>query len=250
MKQCLKRPATLENKFFFSCLFLFIFSSHLFAASFEENLIDIKNQIIKKTLELNSFASTPDVSVKILNEGSLKKYMDSAQSVQILFTNTDSILGGLVTPAVFLNQSKEVIGKASLICQVKLSRHYVRAKKFLSKGSKISLDDVELVYEDTHGKSVKNIHSLDEIANKTTTLGIAKGAFLTENSLKDMPVIRRGNPVTIWYLDKNIELKLKGKAVSDGYLKQPITVQPHLNENKFLEGEIIDSQNVRVNSLR
>jgi flagella basal body P-ring formation protein FlgA len=231
-------------------LFFAAYSSAVFALSYEDVSYMLKQDIIRHIMSTNPLAATSDIFVKIINEGSVKKATERANTVQLIFSNNDALVGGTILPLLALNEKGEVISKTTAIFQTTLSGWYVRAKKFIPKGKQISQDDVEEVYENTHAKSIKSLRTAKDIAHKITAVSLAKGAYLTETSVKEIPLIPKGSSVTIWYSENMIELKLKGKAVADGYLSKTVTVQPFLNDNKLLEGEIIDSQNVRVRALR
>ena len=66
--------------------------------------------------------------------------------------------------------------------------------------------------------------------------------------MKPIPLIKKGDAINIILKNTNLEVKLKGKALSDGKKNDIIRIKSS-DYKKILKGEVIDSKNVQINII-
>ena len=74
---------------------------------------------------------------------------------------------------------------------------------------------------------------------------IGANRVVTQRHVEPVPVILRGEEVTLILETDNVRLSIKGKALQDGGIGQQIRVR-NGDSRKVLQGEVIDAQTVRM----
>ena len=67
--------------------------------------------------------------------------------------------------------------------------------------------------------------NFDEVAGKRTTRVLRVGTILTANEVEDPPLVNKGDILTAILTDKNLQISLKAKALSEGWLGDTIVVK-------------------------
>ena len=107
----------------------------------------------------------------------------------------------------------------------------VHSKRFISRGSVISKDDLVIEKIEVSNNSTKYFHSPSEIVGQVAKRSIGIGKKISANSLKPAMIIKRGQEVMIIAKTAGILIRTKGKALSDGSKGQIVKVKNSRSKN-------------------
>ena len=121
----------------------------------------------------------------------------------------------------------------------------VVALKDLSRGAAISSGDITVVERDTSSLLRGYYNATTELVGRTLRRSIRRDQPITPNSLVVEKTVSRGQSVTILAGNKNIQVRMKGKALQNG---NPGDLIPVLNiTSKIkLQARIISGGTVRI----
>ncbi len=121
----------------------------------------------------------------------------------------------------------------------------VAAKRDMARGQAITLDDVELVERDLNHQLRGHFDSLDQVVGRTLKRAIRRDRVVTPNLLVVQKTVRRGEEVTILAGSGSIQVRVKGRALSNGNPGDLIKVQ-NLASKKKLEVRILSAGLVKA----
>ncbi|MBL3528547.1 MAG: flagellar basal body P-ring formation protein FlgA [gamma proteobacterium endosymbiont of Lamellibrachia anaximandri] len=121
----------------------------------------------------------------------------------------------------------------------------VAAKRDIARGQAITLDDVVLVERDLNHQLRGYFDSLDQVVGRTLKRAIRRDRVVTPNLLVVQKTVRRGEEVTILAGSGSIQVRVKGRALSNGNPGDLIKVQ-NLASKKKLEVRILSAGLVKA----
>lgn len=95
----------------------------------------------------------------------------------------------------------------------------------LARGEKITADDVAMEKRDVAGLTHAYFSRLDAVEDKRVKRGIGAGVVLSPTAIEAIPIIRRGDAVTILAQGKGIEVRVAGEALADAGPGDPVRVR-------------------------
>lgn len=141
--------------------------------------------------------------------------------------------------------SGEFSKKIFVRTQVEVLKKIVVAKKNIKRGEKIEAKDLTLAERDIAMLPNKYFEDLDQVANSLAKTTIPKKSIIFEWMIKEIPLVHRGDEVTILVTAPNLLVKTKGVALEDGYRDKKVKVK-RKNSKKTLEGILISENEVEV----
>jgi len=190
---------------------------------------------------------TENITVKILN------YLDIEDSISsdVYYTQLDlpeqiDVIGRTVRPLELYSKDNELLDKIPVVVSAKARNRYYKASKRIYKGDIIRESDIRSEVMDMHGKPKRSVFNRDDIVGQQADSVISKGTVITSWMVRPIPTILEGDKITVFLVGENLELKIKGIALDDGYLGESIRVKSDVHKKKTLKGEIIDSSTVKV----
>ena len=204
----------------------------------------------QRILEQKPQINASGVTIVIKNEQELSNIAESASSFNFTIDPSISIANVTILPISFLDEDNTLLKKSKIITETTTKTFFLKTKRIIGKEAKVTSKDVETVYESDYAKPINSFRSLEELETLKTAAIIGSGVYLAKFMFKATPVIHRGNTVTLQLSGNNLEIKIKAKAQDEGGIGQRIKVTPLVGEKKTMEGEIIDSQTVRIDSMR
>ncbi|MFI4918026.1 MAG: flagellar basal body P-ring formation chaperone FlgA [Legionellales bacterium] len=129
---------------------------------------------------------------------------------------------------------------------IKILTQVLVASHPLTAGSVISAADV--VYE----KYDKNVLTNGFFKEKQAALGLVArysinvGAVLTKNNMKQLPIIKKNQTITLAIKTAGIEVTMLGIAKSDGFLNETINVL-NPSSKKIIDAIVISSTQAEIN---
>ena len=112
----------------------------------------------------------------------------------------------------------------------------------LRKGLRISVKDIELKEMDLTQIHQPFFENPDYVVGSELRRSLAAGSILTTHQLSTPKAVTRGEQVIILAKNHGMQIRMKGKAMSDGMTGQKIAVK-NLSSNRLVEG-IVQSPGV------
>jgi flagellar basal body P-ring formation protein FlgA len=126
-------------------------------------------------------------------------------------------------------------------------RKAVVLRRSVVVGQVLKPEDVETLDSDPAQLPLGYFDDTGAVAGMTAGRSMAAGSVLSNQSLKLPNVILRGQTVTLLARGDGLNVRMAGRAMSDGYLNQRIKVQ-NISSGKLVEGIARSEQLVEINS--
>ena len=192
--------------------------------------------------------SSSDVRISVKSRQDMAP-PNEAKSWKLELSANTHFLGTTILPLVYFDQAHSEIKRMPLIFQIQAKGHFVKATRVIRKEEILTTSNIEDSLEDIEGKPFVQVPSYQKALGKQVVMTIAKGAFILDSLIKQVPVIKQGGKILIILKKQNVELKFKGEALQDGQKGSRIKVKSALPDHKVLEGEVIDAETVEVRLL-
>ena len=121
------------------------------------------------------------------------------------------------------------------------------AARTLSRGTHLGAADVEFERRDLSRLPYGYLTDVAELDGKMSNRRINAGTVLTPSSLKDAPMVRRGERVILTIDTGGLQIRASGTAMQDGTRGQRIRVR-NTGSKRVIEGVIIGPGLVEVNN--
>ncbi len=218
----------------------------IFGMPFAEVQQNFKDKALPLVLSKREFASPHDVQIQILNAEQIANEARRAATCNIHIEPGADLIGKTVLFVDFYDENQVLIKKSKLWSQVSVYSNFLKTKHLIQKDQVITSKDVVVSYEDDYAKPIKAFHSLDEIGNKVTAATLGPNVYLATFMVKNPIIIHRGDTVDAILVGDHVEVKIRVIALEEGCVHEKIKLRRSLRDHKTLEGEIIDSQTVRI----
>ncbi len=129
---------------------------------------------------------------------------------------------------------------------VTVKRDIVHARRFISRGTVISKDDLVIDNIEISNANTKFFHTTLDIIGKVAKRNITIGKKISATTLKLAIIIKRGQEVVIVAHTGGILIRTKGKALSDGAKGQVVKVK-NSRSKRELQATVIAPNTVKVN---
>lgn len=129
--------------------------------------------------------------------------------------------------------------------QVKAFGPAVVSKHALPRGTILQKSDLTLAKRELSGALQGYYTAISEIEGMQLRYSLAEGYIIGPKSLKPHHLVKQGDIVTILAETQGLLIRVKGKALMNGFRGQSIRVK-NTRSNRVLQGEVIASQTVRV----
>lgn len=121
--------------------------------------------------------------------------------------------------------------------KVRTFEEVVSVKEGINGGSVVRKEDLIVERKETTILGDKIIYNIDDAVGKKAKISIKKGEVLKSNILENIPVIQRGEFVTIAVLKGDVLVKVPGKAMQDGNVDDFIRVL-NLSSNENIIAQV------------
>ena len=155
----------------------------------------------------------------------------------------NDIFGGRMLAQFFVNGKP--CGKQRLSVKIYATYSVLVAKQNIPKNTPIDKNHLKLEERKLSGTDFGAVTELSDIAGKISKTNIAKGSIITEKMLKSLPLVVRGDIITLVVYSRLLRIRTKGTALQNGTYGQIIRVK-NLNSKKILAGEVTGPKLVRV----
>jgi flagellar basal body P-ring formation protein FlgA len=119
------------------------------------------------------------------------------------------------------------------------------ARRLLTRGATLSAEDFELRSRVVNGLGSRYPTSLQALAGARLRLPLNAGEVLSNDMLEQLPLVRRGQQVTLLARSAALEIRVNAIALADGHAEQHIQVQ-NQNSRQIVEAVVRSSDLVEV----
>jgi len=119
-------------------------------------------------------------------------------------------------------------------------------KHSLPSGSIIQKSDLKLIRKDVSKIRSGYFTQLDQLANTVVRRPLRAGKVISPSMLKPKRLVQRGDEIFILAKTKHLTIKVKGKALMNGFLGQRIKVK-NIHSKRIFQATVISSGLVKVN---
>jgi len=144
---------------------------------------------------------------------------------------------------------KVFVKKVFVRAKVSVFKDIVVAAKKIKRGGKIEADLLTLQKRDIAMLPQKYFTEMIEVKNSEAKTTIPKNSTIFAWMVKEIPLVRRGDKVTIVLKGPNLLLKTRGVLLEDGYKGKTVKVRPQIGSSKtktILDGLLISDNLVEV----
>lgn len=227
---------------------LFIFVVVLLGAGICEG-IEVKysrfeNQIVNKVLETEKSVRRNEVEVVIKNYNDISKKLAGCSEVNLKPYKNMKLRGDFAVLVEAVDR-KGKIGKHYLWVKVKINKSIFRAKNLIKRKAVISESDLTQEKRDIAELPGNVVLDRKEIVGKEAKFNIIPGRIFLSWMIRDIPLVRNRDEVTIVAKSNDFEVTVQGIAMEDGALGEEIEVKNLSSEKKFI-AKVIGEKKVAV----
>jgi len=155
-------------------------------------------------------------------------------------------VGNVIFPVLVDDQGDKT--KIFVRAKVEVFKAVVVAKQKIKRGQVIEASDIYLIQRDISMLPQKYFEDDLEVIGTEAKTTIPKNGLVFRWMVKEVPLVRRGEPITIIVKGPNLLLKTPGVALMDGYLGKKLRIKKKgvTDPKKIMEGKLISSKEVEV----
>lgn len=249
----LKLPKIYLNNRFFLKLILFFILLFCGGISHAEINFDALSQDINQIIQNRTVAyrqvPSEDVTVT-LTQGLRFKDIPQTASHYHLDIPDDARLGGRhVWQLHFYDDHDTQIRTLYVFATVDVMGNVIRAKRTIRPKTIIQLDDLKVERESILSVPANRYENLADVVGKQAVVYISRNSPITTLVAKEKPLIQYGQQIDVKIIKSGIQLKVKARALEDGYLGKTIRAQTLLENDKIIQGTVIDNETIEVNYI-
>ncbi len=154
-------------------------------------------------------------------------------------------LTGAVSLAVAAVSGDRALYRVPVSFRVRVFRSAAVALRPVGRGEVIAPEDFEFSEHEVTTERSPLVTAVDQAAGKRLVRNLRAGQLLTLDLLENLPLVERGDEVTLVVEYKGIRVGCPGKAWQRGGLGDKIMVRNHYGRN--LTGEVLDARTILIN---
>lgn len=129
--------------------------------------------------------------------------------------------------------------------QIKVFGPAVVSKRALPRGTVMHTSDLQIAKRELSSAMHGYYSSIKEVEGMELRYSLASGNIIGPKSLKPRHLVKRGDIVTILAETNGLHIRVKGKALMNGFRGQSIRIK-NTRSDRVLQGEVISPRTVRV----
>jgi len=153
---------------------------------------------------------------------------------------------GLVQIEVDVLSGERILQTVPLVVRVEMTRREVTAKRAINQGATIESADVELIPVSVTRLDKLGLTDPAQVIGQRCKRFLAAGSAIVPEALESVPVVARGQLVTIVAVSGGVRAISSGAATQDGYLGDVIKVRASDNRRVELEGVVVGPGKVQI----
>lgn len=189
-------------------------------------------------------ADRSEIDVKLLTPVAADRFVAGSSPLEV----REARPAGLLGQTVFLltaGQDGRPAASAWMTAVVRMVRPVVVARHPLKRHQLIEAGDLEIRTVYLSQPAGRYFSETEPLIGKRTTSPLQEGAPVIRNQLEEVPVIRRGDRITLVFDLEGLKVTAVGQAREDGFTGRPLTVF-NIDSRKTVHGMVLDGSTVRV----
>jgi flagella basal body P-ring formation protein FlgA len=155
------------------------------------------------------------------------------------------MLGNVSLEMVVLHQGQP-LKRLKVNGEVRLERQVVCAVRPLKPQEVLSPGDIQVARREVTDLNDNDFFtSTEQVIGRTLARPLGPQEILTSRHLSNLPVIKRGEEVTVLLEHEGLEIATKGVAREEGYLGKIIRLLNPKSKKEF-QGMVVDAKTVKV----
>jgi flagella basal body P-ring formation protein FlgA len=154
---------------------------------------------------------------------------------------------GLVSLKIRIYRNDDLLQTVPVLAQVQVKAQIAIAARTINSKAKLSNQDVEMSWREITSLSEKFITEMENLADQQAKRMIPPGTIITADMLEPLPLVKRGQLVTVLYNRDGLEIKLIGKVMQNGYRDDTVQVRNERSKEVF-RAKVIGAGQVLVDS--
>jgi flagella basal body P-ring formation protein FlgA len=152
---------------------------------------------------------------------------------------------GLVGLKVKIYRNSDLLQTVPVLAQVQVKTEVAIAVRTINSKAKISKQDVEMSQREITSLDGKLVTCVEDITDQQARRMIPLGTMITTDMLEGVPLVKRGQLVSVLYNRSGLEIKLVGKAMQNGYRNEVVQVRNERSKEIF-RAKVVDAGQVLV----
>jgi flagella basal body P-ring formation protein FlgA len=153
--------------------------------------------------------------------------------------------GAKVFVLVSFSLKERIVSRLNVIAEVKVLRDVVVAKRSISRGAVLSMDDLEMVSQTVGPLEKSTVPDISNVIGMQADRNIRNGAILRLNQLSWPKMVRSGDVVSVIARSGSMVISVTGEAKQDGNRGEWIKVT-NIESKKTISARVTGPGEVRV----
>lgn len=242
----------LNNRFFLRLyiLFLSLFLGGLIHAEINIDFLqsDIMQQIENRTV---SYRQVPveDVVVTLSQPIRFRDIPETATYYNLDIPESARLGGRHIWQLHFYDDQDTQLRTLYVFADVDIMGEVIRAKRTIQPKAIIQADDLMIKRESILSMLANRYDTIEDVVGKQAVVYISRNSPITTLVAKEKPLIEYGQRIDVKIIRNGIQIKVKARALENGYLGKTIRAQTLLKNDKIIQGTVIDNETIKVNSI-
>jgi flagella basal body P-ring formation protein FlgA len=157
---------------------------------------------------------------------------------------------GLTPVEVDVLAGGKIVQTVSLVVQVRLSRAMLTARRAINQDARIRAEDVDVTMMAVSRLDQAGLEDVNAVIGQRAKRFIPPGMTLTPDMLESVPLVRRGELVTLEATVGGVSIVTTAKADEDGRLHEVIRVRSLDGRRDEFDGVVVGAGKVRIGGPR
>lgn len=149
-------------------------------------------------------------------------------------------LCGVVTLKVAAVKDGDTLRSFPVPVEIALYDDVVVTTRRLRHGDEVSSGDVAIRRQQVDLRADAPFTDVAKVVGRRATLALPVGRILSGSAIEELPLIKRGDRVTLRFQRKNLLLTAQGEAIEDGWAGRQVRIR-NLSSKKLITGIAAES---------
>jgi flagella basal body P-ring formation protein FlgA len=209
--------------------------------SMREEVQKFLKDYFEKNMVFDNHTQIEVREVKILDDAAFS----SSSMITGVLLPPHAFRGGDIFATILFNLNNGEIKKIRVNAKIEILKEVVVTTRYLPRHHQIKKEDVKVVLRKISSFPFNGFTDIKEVIGKRTSLSVNPGEILQEGMVEAIPLIRKGNPVTLLIESSKFRITAPGEAREDGRIGDRIRLI-NLISKKQIFGKVVDEKTVIV----
>ena len=140
---------------------------------------------------------------------------------------------GLVGLKIKVYRNDDLLQTVPVLAQVQVKARIAIAARTINSKARLTSQDLEMTWRAITNLSGKFVTDVTDLADQQARRMIPPGTILTAELFEPLPLVKRGQLVTVLYNRSGLEIKMVGKVMQNGYRDEMVQVRNEQSKEVF-----------------